>query len=100
VPDKPGKMQEYTPTPAAIRQHAKEAERIANLIAFRMKTRDAFVFVIKSHQDAIALRTEFDRHAAWLKRVLGDSRLTIPDRAALMAKLTALVRRADAALGR
>ncbi len=98
VPDKPGKMQEYMPTPAEIESHMKEVERIVNLIALKMKAKGGLPFIIKSIQDAFALREQVDSHVKWLNRVLGDSRFSISDRSITKTKLASLVQRADAAL--
>lgn len=98
VPDTPGAMKDFAPSTLTLNLHMNEVERIANLIVLKMKTKGGLLSIIKATQDAQALRGQLAPHVTWLNQVLGDTRSSIPDRAALLAKVADFVRRADAAL--
>ena len=100
VPDRPGKMATYTPTRSAIERNLTQAEALVNQIASRMTVKGGLLAVVKANQEAFELRSRLDRNAKWLQRVLSDQRVAIADRAALQAKLRALVKRADTLLAK
>jgi len=54
--------------------------------------------VMKNRSDVNALRAQMEQDITWLRQVIGDTRLAVPDRAAVQAKIAALVKRADDAL--
>lgn len=98
VPDRPGTMATYTPTRSAIERNMTQAQALVNRIASRVKVKGGLLTIMKATQEAYALRGRLDRNVTWLQRVLADPRVTVPDRAALRARLKALVKRADALL--
>jgi len=98
VPDKPGKIKEFTPSASLVGTHMTEVERLANLIMVKLTMKGGLLTAMKNRSDASALRAQMEQHLAWLQQVLGDTRLAIPDRAAVQAKVAALVKRADDAL--
>ena len=50
--------------------------------------------VMKNRSDVNALRAQMEQDITWLRQVIGDTRLAVPDRAAVQAKIAALVKRA------
>lgn len=93
VPDKPGKVVEYKPTPTAINGHLAEADRLVKAMAVTRTVKNGFLNVFKADQEFAEMRITFDRHVQWLTRVLADTRITIADRDAKKAKLAAHVKR-------
>jgi Domain of unknown function (DUF4157)/Domain of unknown function (DUF4347) len=98
VPDRPGQVKEFMPSPSLVGTHTAEVERLTNLIIAKLTMKGGLLTVMKSRRDASALRAQMERHLTWLQQVLGDTRLAIPDRTVVQAKVAALVKRADDAL--
>jgi hypothetical protein len=98
VPDRPGQVKEFMPNSSLVGTHTAEVERLTNLIIAKLAMKGGLLTVMKSRRDANALRAQMEQHLAWLQQALGDTRLAIPDRTAVQARVAALVKRADDAL--
>lgn len=99
VPDRPGKVQEFTPSSSLVGDRTAEVERLSNQIVAKLSMKGGgLLAVMKNRSDVNALRAQMEQDITWLRQVIGDTRLAVPDRAAVQAKIAALVKRADDAL--
>jgi hypothetical protein len=98
VPVRPGRMVEFTPTRTAIDDHMRQAESVVKRIVSLRSVKGGLVHMSAANHKALALRSEFNRHAEWLQRVLSDPRFTIAERARLRERVRVLVKRARALL--
>jgi hypothetical protein len=98
VPDKPGKVKEFLPTATGLQAHLGAVEWLSQEIVAKMKTKGGLLHIMKATQDASALRDQMNPHLKIISQELGDTRVDVPNRAGLQAKVARLVKDADNAL--
>jgi hypothetical protein len=97
VPDKGGKMKTFTPRASTVDEHLAAVASMVDTMGSRVITRRRGLLAhIRGSMDMARLRARLDPHVAWLNRVLGNEKTPVPDREKKIARLAALIRRADA----
>lgn len=97
VPDKGGKMKTFTPRESTVDEHLTAIADIVDRMSSRVITKKRGVLAhIRGSMDMARLRAQLDPHTTWLNRVLGNEKTPVPDREKKIARLAALIKRADA----
>ncbi|GIH10404.1 hypothetical protein Rhe02_84710 [Rhizocola hellebori] len=97
VPDKGGKMNTFTPGASSVDEHLTAIADIVKTMSSREMTKKrGLVASVRGSLDMARLRAQLDPHLEWLNRVLGNRKVPVPDREAKIARLAALIKRADA----